>query len=876
MLESALDAPIHFTIEFSSLVVAAGAALLVPARPLLFRGRALGRITASAGFMLIAIASALHGAAFVALDSDALLVGLRVSGWLIVALGLAGALTSSTGYRLAAIGAAAFLLGVGAEALAAVAQEPGDLYDDFAHVARAGATIALAVFVWAGVRSSIRSRFVWAFAALLIVVLLALSTSLNAVISNNVEREELDRVRTQLNAAMQSIEGQERDVGEFVRAIQESNGIPEAIATGGDLTAIALALATETGGEVDFVAFLDPSGDLLAAGGRGPSLIGEDGELETGDLAQTDLLVVLGSPIVRTLDEQQKVAVGIDHLVGDAIAILGAGEIQDPSNPTRRVGVVVVGRHLDAATIDEISHRVEPAAATLLLGNRVVATTLATGMTLPDEIRGLDNGTAVLEQRVGDDSYFSAFSRLNSVTGEVTLALSSPTEIIASTRRDVIRSLFLAALGVGIVALFLAWLSGRRITRPIEALTKTAHAVRTGDVDARVRVGSDDEIGQLGETFNEMTGNLVRASLQEQALRARIETIIQSMADGLVAVDSEKRVLAFNVEAELLTGVRAETALGRTIDDVLDVRDARGESVRLPIHSLREGAVGGVYMARRYGVPIPVAVTSAILRGENDGIAGGVAVIRDMSREHELEKIKGEFLSNISHELRTPLTPIKGYAELLTRPNLPSGKADKFARGILESTQRLERIVALLVDYSSMEAGRLTPRTSSVDIGSIVEDLADEWSDRAPRHDVAAAVNGSLPRVAGDERLLRRSLEEIVDNAIKFSPNGGHIRLEARRGAAGNGLPDDQTFVEVSVTDEGIGIPAEDLPKIFSDFHQVDSSETRTYGGLGLGLAFVQRIVQAHQGQVRVESEPDKGTRLTIAIPALGEASATQ
>jgi signal transduction histidine kinase len=143
---------------------------------------------------------------------------------------------------------------------------------------------------------------------------------------------------------------------------------------------------------------------------------------------------------------------------------------------------------------------------------------------------------------------------------------------------------------------------------------------------------------------------------------------------------------------------------------------------------------------------------------------------------------------------------------------------------------------------------------------------ADDWEQKTPRHSVVADVRARLPKVVGDERLIRRSIEEVLDNAVKFSPQGGTIRLEAK--GASRGINGRGRQVEVRVSDEGIGITPDDLPKVFSDFHQLDGSETRAYGGLGLGLAFVQRIIEAHQGEITVESEPDQGTTFTIRIPA--------
>jgi two-component system sensor histidine kinase VicK len=433
--------------------------------------------------------------------------------------------------------------------------------------------------------------------------------------------------------------------------------------------------------------------------------------------------------------------------------------------------------------------------------------------------------------------------------------------------------LFIVAMSAGAIALGLAWFSGRRITQPIQALTAVAGEVREGNLEAIAPVSGDDEVGQLGETFNEMTASLFRmtndlrgAARQEHELRSRIETIMQSMADGLVAVDASRKILAFNREAENLTGVAAGQAMGRSVDDVLRMKDAQGQTVQLPIQDLAAGTVDGIFLEPEGERPIPVTVVSAPLTDEQGGAVGGVLVMRDMTREREVERMKTEFLSNISHELRTPLTPIKGYAEILGRKDVPPHKAEKFVQGILESTARLERIVELLVDFSAMEAGRLEPHSKSIDLTAMGNSLAKEWAARTDRHEVVADIVSEPQMVVGDERLLRRSIEEVLDNAVKFSPYGGTVTLEVKP-AAGNGRGD---LVEVSVTDEGIGIPPEDLSRIFWDFQQLDGSETRAYGGLGLGLAFVQRIVEAHDGSVRVESRPTEGTRLTIAIPAAG------
>ncbi|HZA19525.1 MAG TPA: ATP-binding protein, partial [Actinomycetota bacterium] len=867
-----------FTIEFVGFVVFAGTVFLVPARRNLIPNPTGARAIALGG-ILLATACVLHGAEFIRSESDNILVGLYGLGAASFLAGVIGGGAPKT--RVGVLGIAAVLLG--ASVLIAAASPDQTLEVDgsggtfwLAHALRAAAYGAVLIWLWAGVRASVRTRFVAAYAALLVVVVLALSTTLTAVITANVEREELDRVATQLGGALASIDDQKDTLSSFVRLIADSDAVHAGVADRSRLEELAESFTQPGPFRLDMVVFTTPGGRFLAFSGEGPELTGAGPDARR--LQRADVLTVLGSPVLLedVIREGRELALSIDRIDDDTIAILAAAEVVDPTVAGRRAGIVAAANYLDRFTVEEISSDLRPADATLFVDGRAIASgipdTDLSDIRLPDEALALAAGedAVTLKQVVGSNSYFGAFSALEAVQGRPILSLSSPAEIIATTRSDVIRSLFLIALGVGVIALVLAWVSGRRITRPIQDLTTTARAVREGDLSARASVSGQDEVGQLGETFNQMTASLVATTREEQALRARIEAIIQSMADGLVAVDADRKVLAFNIEAELLTGTDGEEAMGRSIDEVLSVVDGNGERVELPIHSLTEGAVSGVYIARPHGSPVPVSVTSAVLRGADDAAAGGVAVIRDMTREHEVEKMKGEFLSNISHELRTPLTPIKGYAELLAGKETPPDRVRTFAEGIVDATRRLERIVALLVDFSALEAGKLAPASGAVDVASLVRTLADEWRVRARRHEVIADVEDDLPAVTGDEQLLRRTLEEILDNAVKFSPQGGTIRLEAK-GISMNGVGP-SSAVQVMVSDEGIGIPTEELPTIFTDFHQLDASETRTYGGLGLGLAFVQRIVAAHQGDVAVESEPQRGTRLTITIPAVAAA----
>ena len=923
MLESFLTVPLHFTVEFMGFLVAVGGALLVLSRPTLVPGHSSNRIATALGLGSLGAAQFLHGASFEALDGELILVGLRALGFALMLVGISGGLRPAAAvatfqirepllmapagvalvlafvslvaakrnqmstYRRLAMGALLFAVSDVLTSAAPDARFGGatNEYAAAAHLLKFGGFLFLAGWLWTAVASSIRVRFVASFGALLVGVILTLSTALTGVISSNVQEQELSRIEAQVENAVKRITGEQTDVlAENASSFAGFEEVREDIVDPQAAQGLAAQIfATQLFPSLDFV-ITDPNNLVPAGAGHGPHLDKDEPER----LTKADLLGIVGTKVVSEVRNGEPRAAAVVRLpslgkAGDYVAIVAASEVIVGG---KSAGVVVVGEFVDALDVEGISETIggsDETPASLIVGKNILASELPAGraeqLEIPAEIRSTlrREGTASVQQQIGPSSYFSGFAQLVDGDGnEVgTLVISSEATVVQATRDSVTRTLFLAAMLVGAVALVLAYLSGRRITRPIQSLTTTAGAIREGDLTAQAEVSGEDEVGRLGETFNEMTSSLFRltndlreSARQEHDLRERIETIIESMADGLVAVGADRNVLAFNREAENLTGMSAADAIGRPIDEVLRIRDPQGEPRDLPIHYLDAGSSAGVFLEKSGEEdPIPVAVTSAVLRSEDEKVSGAVAVIRDMTREREVERMKTEFLSNISHELRTPLTPIKGYAQILSRKEIPADKVKQFSSGILDSTARLERIVELLVDFSAMEAGRMAPKTTQVDLSEVLQALAGDWEKRAKNHEIALEVSDANLQVVGDGRLLKRSIEEIIDNAVKFSPQGGTIRLAGAMVPGGNGSGPGP-LVRVTVEDQGIGISPKDLPKIFSDFHQLDGSETRSYGGLGLGLAFVQRIVESHSGVIEVESEVDGGTCLTITLPA--------
>jgi signal transduction histidine kinase len=223
--------------------------------------------------------------------------------------------------------------------------------------------------------------------------------------------------------------------------------------------------------------------------------------------------------------------------------------------------------------------------------------------------------------------------------------------------------------------------------------------------------------------------------------------------------------------------------------------------------------------------------------------------------------MKTEFLSRIGHELRTPLTGVKGYAELLVRKEVPTALARQWHEEILKQANALYRIVQMLEFFASSGAGRTMLRPGSVDLRAVVNDVVAQRNARLNgKWSISRRVARRVPEVVADERWLAMSIDELVDNAVKFSPDGGKVSVTVE--------PADGNRVEIAVTDRGKGMTREEQALAFAEFVQGDTSDTRSFGGLGLGLSLVQRVAEAHGGTVTVASQPGKGSKFSIFLPA--------
>jgi two-component system sensor histidine kinase VicK len=437
-----------------------------------------------------------------------------------------------------------------------------------------------------------------------------------------------------------------------------------------------------------------------------------------------------------------------------------------------------------------------------------------------------------------------------------TLALSRSAELALQSQQDALQALLLTALATTALVGGLALLLGRRTVDPLRRLTAAASQVAAGDLSVTTGLSGRDEVGVLSRTFDAMTGSVAGLTGDLRASAGRLETVLASMSDGLVATDAQGRVTSINRAAVLMAGLPdAESALGRPLAEAVDVRvedtpialDAPGRpDVDAEVHPPD-------------GDPVPVRAALAPL-ADGEGL---VLVLRDTTREREVERMKTEFLSNVSHELRTPLTPIRGYADILAgRPGLPPEKIAAFAGTILSESLKMNRVVDLLVDVAAIEAGRVTVDPRPVLPAELVDARLAAWRERAPERaaDLRRRVAARLPAVQVDPTWLGKALDELIDNAVKHTPAGTPITLAAALAPSGE-------RVRLAVRDAGPGIAVADRDALFLSFEQVDGSATRRVGGLGLGLSFVRRLAQDAGFPLSVTSEVGKGAEFALDLP---------
>lgn len=445
-------------------------------------------------------------------------------------------------------------------------------------------------------------------------------------------------------------------------------------------------------------------------------------------------------------------------------------------------------------------------------------------------------------------------------------------ERVGRMRRGILVVGLFMSLAAAALGLFIA----ERTARPVRELTRVVRRMTEGDLDSRLLPTSRDEIGSLTGAFNRMADQL-RLTIDRLAReRGRLAAVLDNMADGVLITDGEARVSLINPAAARLLGTTEEGALGASFAQV--VRNYRIVDLWRQCREKDQEAVQPVELDRRE-VFLQVIVTPL----EGAEVDAYLVILQDLTRVRRLEMVRRDFISNISHELRTPLASLKALVDTLREeePIVEASAAQHFLDLMETEVDALAQMVRELLELSRIESGKAPFRLEPVAVSDVVEPPVERLSPQAERSglDLTVEVAPNLPPILADGERMRQVVTNTVHNAIKFTPAGGRIEVAARGfyvATDGSGdlafLPADHDlesgeWILISVRDTGVGIPAEDLSRVFERFYKTDRA--RSGGGTGLGMAIAKHIVQGHGGYIWAQSVEGEGSTFYMALPAL-------
>ncbi|MGI5884073.1 MAG: two-component system histidine kinase PnpS [Candidatus Spyradocola sp.] len=470
----------------------------------------------------------------------------------------------------------------------------------------------------------------------------------------------------------------------------------------------------------------------------------------------------------------------------------------------------------------------------------------------PDVVAALSNGT-------GTEISFQG--RLAQMQVAVSVLDDDDGTILRITKSQVVFrhgnwGLFAALMmGVLVVCIYLSFALARRIVTPINQISKAAQAIIDGNYNVNLRIDGYAELNQLLRTLQSMNTRLQETVEKLQHKSAELESIIDHMLNGLIAVDGQLHVVQMNNAAKHMLGVTGSVegkhvleATGNSrLETILQEAMEHEEliTLELPVRAAPRHRLIRLYISP--------------LEHENESI-GAVALLEDITEIRNLEQIRTDFAANVTHELKTPLTSIKGFVETLQAGAIENPEmAKRFLDIIAMETDRLSRLINDVLSLSSMESGRVRVPTERLSLGKRAEEVCLMLENSARQKSISLHVDADEEAyIQANDDHVKQLLINLIDNAIKYTLDGGKVNVRVERRG-------DKVYLHVK--DTGIGIAQEHIPRLFERFYRVDKGRSRNMGGTGLGLAIVKHIVMDMNGQIDVQSELNVGTEFTVTLP---------
>ena len=409
-----------------------------------------------------------------------------------------------------------------------------------------------------------------------------------------------------------------------------------------------------------------------------------------------------------------------------------------------------------------------------------------------------------------------------------------------------------------VVALAFMVLENHRDNKQIRILNQKVKELIAGDYSDILDMRGSPEITDMTNSLNDLSEviRLTHDNLEQE--KTRLSSILSYMSDGVIATDRMGRVIMINDMAQKQLNISAKSAEQENLLDLLDIRDQysfRELLAQTPEVVIDHADANGEYSHLR--------ANFATIRSESGLISGLVVVLHDMTEQAKEERERRLFVSNVSHELRTPLTSVKSYLEALDEGALTESVAPSFVKVSLDETNRMMRMISDLLSLSRIDNQIKTMEFELINFTAFVTFILNRFDQMKSQnidkeYEIVRDYKITPVWVEIDTDKMTQVLDNILNNAIKYSPDGGKITFSMKT---------TETQLIVSISDEGLGIPKEDLPKIFDRFYRVDKARSRAQGGTGLGLAIAKEIVKQHNGFIWAKSEYGHGSTFTIVLP---------
>ncbi|HEY4553272.1 MAG TPA: cell wall metabolism sensor histidine kinase WalK [Bacillaceae bacterium] len=420
---------------------------------------------------------------------------------------------------------------------------------------------------------------------------------------------------------------------------------------------------------------------------------------------------------------------------------------------------------------------------------------------------------------------------------------------------DEINNIFITGTAIAmLITAVLGIVLARMITRPITDMRRQATAMAKGNFSRKVKVYGQDEIGQLAYSFNNLTKKLQEAQAMTEGERRKLSSVLSYMTDGVIATDRKGRVILINEPAANMLNVSRETVISQPFLELLSLED------EYTFEDLLEEHESLILDYSTKDAPYILRANISVIQRETGFVNGLIAVLHDITEQEKIEAERREFVANVSHELRTPLTTMRSYLEALADGAISDQDlGPRFLSVTQNETERMIRLVNDLLKLSKMDSKDYQIDPTWVNFVEFFGHIVDRF-EMSKKEDIV--FKRKFPNqaifVEIDEDKLTQVLDNIISNAIKYSPEGGRVTFRIR---------ELEGKIEVSISDQGLGIPKENIDRIFDRFYRVDKARTRQLGGTGLGLAIAKEMIGAHGGEIWAKSAEGKGTTIFFTLP---------